>query len=754
MRRLPDNVMFSRMSESSLHDGGRLNHEEWKHADLRIGRPSQRLTLPGLFIVGTVLLTCLNQGMFFKGSFLSLGLMSVWFLSALIVTISQLWRSRTSVMPRFSRLERSSILQLWIVTGPFAIAALYSLHLLLSNRLSIQATLVSTLEWLFYALLGLSLYRLNQTERGRWMIGLSYSIVIWLLTLSALASIYGLLPIPHAILHTGDSEISATGARLGGLLQYPNTFGAVMAALLMERLLFTVRRSGSDFTRVAGWRGYWNGAQVLLLSLCLLLAESRGAYMAGAVGWAAGWLLLRGAERSRYVQLSGVSLAAAALLARQLSAAQLAPSPLPGLLLLAAVMAAALALSGRALRGGRAQSPAAAGAAGKSARAGIKALWITGLGLTLALPLLLARGLRFATLSARWSMYADAWKLFLRSPWIGQGGDSWKLAFRSTQSQPYVGSEVHSGFIDFALDLGLAGLLILCLWLGALAWRLLHTRRLLLPPFIILTLHSIIDFDMSYGLFWVLILMLTTATITPLPSCEPGQFQHRKAISAPVPESVAVNRLRLPVRRSSHLIRPASRLAVTALLAVLMLTASLTGLRLAAGQLLLARAEATAGPAQALLLQRSLAASPANTAARLALAARSLPHQAALLLQQGLHYERENPELLAALGRATAQRGDLTALSALQRAVALDRFNRAVQTEALQEIYQLARVLREDKRTMEARMAAATGYALYRDYASLAEQAASHPAWRNDRQFRLTLAARIRGQELYEFAAD
>lgn len=747
MRRLPGNVTFSGMSE----------REEWKHADLGIGRPSQRLTLPGLFIIGTVLLICLNQGMFFKGSFLSLGLMSVWFLSPLIVMISQLWiitRSRTSMMTRFSRRERSSILQLWIVAGPFAIAALYSLHLLLSNRLSVQATLVSALEWLFYALLGLSLYRLGQAERGRRMIGLSYSIVIWLLTLSALASIYGLLPIPYAILRTGNSEISGTGARLGGLLQYPNTFGAVMAALLIERLLLMVRRSGSDFTRAAGWRGYWNGAQVLLLSLCLLLTESRGAYIAGAVGWAAGWLLLRGAERSRYVQLSGVSLAAAALLARQLSAAQLAPSPLPGLLLLAAVMAAALALSGRALRGGRAQSPATAGAAGKSARAGIKTQWITGLGLTLALPLLLARGLRFATLSARWSMYADAWKLFLRSPWIGQGGDSWKLAFRSIQSQPYVGSEVHSGFIDFALDLGLAGLLILCLWLGALAGRLLHTRPLLLPPFIILILHSFIDFDMSYGLYWVLILMLATAAIIPLH--ERGQSQHRKAISAPVPEPelAAFNRLILPVHRSSCLIRPASRLAVTALLAVLTLTASLTGLRLASGQLLLARAEATAGPAHALLLQRSLAASPANTAARLALAAQSLPHQAALLLQQGLRYERENPELLAALGRATAQRGDLTALSALQRAVALDRFNRAVQTEALQEIYQLARVLREDKKTMEARMAAAAGYTLYRDYVSLAEQAAIHPTWRNDRQFRLTLAARIRGQELYELAAD
>jgi len=168
-----------------------------------------------------------------------------------------------------------------------------------------------------------------------------------------------------------------------------------------------------------------------------------------------------------------------------------------------------------------------------------------------------------------------------------------------------------------------------------------------------------------------------------------------------------------------------------------------------ASQLLLARAEEAAGTEQPLLLQRSLAASPSNTAARLALAARSLPQQAFPLLQQGLRYERENPELLAALGTAAAQRGDLRALPAFQRAAALDRFNGAAQTNMLQQAYYLARSFKATEREDEARIATEAGVRLYRDYSRLAGLIVQHPSWRNDRKFRLTLEARVRGKELY-----
>lgn len=719
----------------------------------------------------TIMAICLNSGMFFTDSISSLVLMGLWFVCAFLLVVGYLvkgiigcLRNKKIMLSNLSLTQRTPYLYIWICSAPFVIAGIYSLHLVMSSvRLSAYATMISALEWLFYALLGLAMYKLcmGDRERGRKLIQHGLSWTAWLLSLSAVGSVLGIVSMPYAILRTGDSEVSLTGARLGGLLQYPNTFGAVAAALLLERLLLLVRRPCSDFTRSAGWKGQQGGAQVLLLLLCLLLTESRGTYIAGAVGWAAGWLLLRGTERSRFVRHSGVFLAAAALLARQLSAAQLAPSPLPGLLLLAAVMAAALALSGRAHRRGRAHgaaaargssgSLAAAWGAGKSACIKALALSLTGLCLLLALAPLLARGLRIATLSARWDMYADAWRLFQRSPWIGRGGDTWRLSFRSIQSRPYVGAEVHSGFIDIALDLGLVGLLVVLLWLGAIAWQILRhrVRSSLFPSLIVLCLHSVIDFDMSYGLYWVLILMFAVAALVPTVEAPiPSMRRSRgaSAVNGAMPETVAIVADRIATMAASTV-----RFAATGLLAAALLAASVAGLHLAASQLLLARAEAAAGTEQPLLLQRSLAASPSNTAARLALAACSLPQKAFPLLQQGLRYERENPELLEALGTVAAQQGDLIALTAFQRAATLDRFNGVAQTNMLQQAYHLARWLKATGKEDEARIAAEAGVRLYRNYSRLSDLIVQHPSWRNDRKFRLTLEARVRGRQLYTF---
>ncbi|MFR9710417.1 hypothetical protein ACL02P_13600 [Paenibacillus sp. MB22_1] len=168
-----------------------------------------------------------------------------------------------------------------------------------------------------------------------------------LLAVTALAVVYGLLPLPGAILRTADPAVSASGARLGGLLQYPNAFGAVMAAFLLERLMRLARMERAAFTRASSWRGQRAGALALLFALGLLLSESRGALAAALAGWAAGLALLRGTRRRRYAWHSAVFAGAAAVLARGLASAQLAPARGPGALALAAGLAAALLASGR-----------------------------------------------------------------------------------------------------------------------------------------------------------------------------------------------------------------------------------------------------------------------------------------------------------------------------------------------------------------------------------------------------------------------
>ncbi|MUG88197.1 hypothetical protein GNP92_17785, partial [Paenibacillus timonensis] len=183
--------------------------------------------------------------------------------------------------------------------GPMVIAASYGVRLA-AGPLSVQSTLEAIRLWAFLGGFGAVSASLAAISlRGRLALEAGWLLIGSLLTLTALAAVYGVLPLPGAILRTADPAVSATGARLGGLLQYPNAFGAVMAAFLLERLMRLARMERAAFTREGGWRGQRAGALALLFALGLLLSESRGALAAALAGWAAGLALLRGPERRR-----------------------------------------------------------------------------------------------------------------------------------------------------------------------------------------------------------------------------------------------------------------------------------------------------------------------------------------------------------------------------------------------------------------------------------------------------------------------
>ncbi|WP_181873279.1 O-antigen ligase family protein [Fontibacillus phaseoli] len=629
-----------------------------------------------------------------------------------------------------------------LAAGPFAIAVLYAAHLPY-QYLSYQATSIAVLCWLFYGCFGNALRVVGRREDGLAFLERGWLILTGGIAVTALAAVYGLLPVPGAILRTEDRELAAAGARLGGLFQYPNTFGAVMAAALLERLTALARLPAAAFTRTARWRGYRTGALAPVFALCLLLSESRGAIVAAAAGWAAGCLLLRGRERLRYALHTGVATAAGAPLAGQLATAELAPPVLPGLLSLAAVLAAALALSGlvaraaslERVRPGRAADAqrCAETLPGRGLRTWRRArrlpaaalLCVAGLatlaaaGGLAALSGLAGRLTRAATLYARGELYADALRLLRESPWFGQGGDVWRTMYRSIQSRPYVGSEVHGGYLDIALDLGLSGLAVMLCWLGVAAFALFRHNRRLLPAFAVLLLHSAMDFNMSFGLFWLLIIWLVVWG-----SCGPS----RKFLALP------------------GLVRAFSgqrwgRRISAGFLATMLLAGGVNGLFQAESQRLqylaaVASASRPAGVAR--LLERSIALAPWRTEPRLAWAAVSAPAAAGEVLRRGMAYERSHPALEQALGTALAQQGNLAALIHLCRAAELDRYSRAAQTAALRGISLLANRLNADGRPGQAKLVASAGLEIYRSYVSLAERTEEV---RNDREFRLTREA-------------
>ncbi|BCG61014.1 hypothetical protein [Paenibacillus sp. URB8-2] len=111
--------------------------------------------------------------------------------------------------------------------------------------LSAQGTMNELLRWSGFASFAILVWTAASGYSAGRLLWAAWHAVGMLLCLSGLLSFCGALPIPYAVLNSASPEVSAAGARLGGLLQYPNAFGAAMAVFLLERL-FAAAQSCAD----------------------------------------------------------------------------------------------------------------------------------------------------------------------------------------------------------------------------------------------------------------------------------------------------------------------------------------------------------------------------------------------------------------------------------------------------------------------------------------------------------------------------
>lgn len=697
-------------------------------------------------LVFTLLVTCALGGMFFLEDSAALLLVAFWLTGiAIILGLGRVRKSSGISSPTVLQADARMHPSIQAALAPAILACLYILHLGLGPA-SVQATILSAIFWLFAAGYAAALQAASCGGTAVRFLESGWLLTTGLLALASLAVVYGCLPWPGAILRTADREVAAAGARLGGLLQYPNTFGAVMGAALLERLTALAALPRQAFTRAGRWQGQQAGALAPVFALCLLLTESRGAFAALAAAWAIAALLLRRGERLRFALHSAAALGAGALLAAPLMRAGLAPPALQGLAALAAVLGgwaaatAALAAAGpRALRlitGKR----CAAGVAALAAAAGLLALAAARPGALQSLPQRLTGA---ATLLARGDMYADALRLIGGAPWLGQGGDTWRSVYRSVQSSPYTGSEVHSGYLDLLMDLGLAGIFVLLAWIIPALRSAFQSRCRLLPSVLLLLLHSLIDFDFSYGLDWLLLIWLFrwAKAETPITSAK---------------ETSSLPHSSLPQRRRRQLTHSLMRRLV--LLAHcrsirffrVLLPGTVALALLCAAVLCLGQAESLRRERLALaveaqypqeaekLLRQASTLAPARHRLYLALAARSDAEEAAVWLQRGLSYERARPELELALGKLLAEREDLAALEHLRRATELNRYSNMTWVTAMSEASRLAAMKmadREAERELQQQAAWQTLVAGAELYARYTELTAGGPWRRNDLNF-------------------
>ncbi|WP_052097332.1 O-antigen ligase family protein [Paenibacillus odorifer] len=423
-----------------------------------------------------------------------------------------------------------------LLSVPLIILSLYVIHWL-CGPLSSQGTMNEMLRWGLYASFAILVCFCAVNLVGRRILNVIWSMLGMTLCLSALLAVCGVVKLPFAVAYSNSAEVSATGVRLAGLMEYPNAFGAVMAVFLLERLFAVAvyygdpkkstnmlgarsvglgmecadaeRRSRGEEGVEAeqGKAGSTTAALLRLLPLfpytaALLLTESRGAWLTAACACAA-VLLWKRQLIAPLLAAGAAPVAAAALLYRQLARAGLAVEPVPGLLLLAGHWAGALLAGLWLCRRQR-------GAAG-TARAAMLALaaagW-TAAGIAVLLHVRERITGPSSTVSARGLFYRDAWRLAVEAPWLGRGGETWRHSYLAAQSRPYVGSQVHNGYLDILLNLGFVGLAAILLMLLAAGWLLATKSPRLLPPFLVIVLHSVVDFDWSYGLFWLLLFWL------------------------------------------------------------------------------------------------------------------------------------------------------------------------------------------------------------------------------------------------------
>lgn len=715
----------------------------------------------------------------------------------------------------------------------FVICILYGVHAL-RGPLSSQDTMDEILRWALYASFVLFALYAAGIRRGGILLAAVWHLTGLVLSLSALLAVCGGLPVPYMVAYTQSPEVSVTGARLAGLLQYPNTFGAVMAVFLLERLFAAAygigmerveltaadgevqgkladseKRAGTadggaegrgelegsvggdaeGRERLAGIVGggacagltgrakralvrraaLWRHAARLLplfpYAAALLLSESRGAWLAAACAGAAALLWKR--QLTAPLLLAGAApVAAAALLYRQLARTGLAVAPMPGLLLLAGLWAGAL-LAGLWLH--RRSCRAAGGL--RAAMLMLAAAGWTAAGSAVLMHVRARLTGPSTTAGARVLFYRDAWKLAAEAPWLGRGGGTWRQSYLAAQSRPYAGSQVHSGYLDILLNLGMAGLLAVLLMMIFAGWLIYRTSPRLLPPLLVIALHAAVDFDWSYGLMWLLFFLLpalalaaamnrtdTNPEAAVLPHAQPAHspaaavMPHAQPARPPAatvlpydfpahPPAGAGRQLpeNIPTLTASRILQSWKRWMNSAFilacgLSVICTVFSFQSMR---GAALYKQAAGSPSPAiQAELLWQSLGWNPRAPQTAVALSHLLAQEQGTTLLLRSLEYSPGNAALHWAIAERYLQAGDPgEALVWIRRSLQRDRFNAARRLAAIEGMLELGErgLVEGDKR--RAADGAAAGLALLRQYRLLARIEEGKGPQHNDRGF-------------------
>lgn len=364
-----------------------------------------------------------------------------------------------------------------------------------TNAETVKGTWNSMLISMFYVTFAYLLLRLNQKNLRLAVTGFHWTITIF--TYFILANI---VEVPHFVMSLS-KDVSGLGERLGGFLQYPNAFASLLAASLLYQLMYSLKEDNT--------KGYLR--QILItpaLVSLLLLTESRGAWLCFSVAWILSIYFVK--VQVRYIVLSGWVFASGLLVYILMTingSIQVSIFSI-GIMVLASV-ALVLMKPGK-LEGVKffEKTYALPSIILILSVFTILDIYFKGLFYSV-LPESLQHRLSFGTgtISDRFYYWKDAWS-HLSDYWLtGVGGEGWKYYMYQVQSFPYLTSELHNGLFNIFLELGIIGVIYITFLLFTLGKKLIKEKSILLPSFVLILLHSLIDFSLSFPvlILWLLL---------------------------------------------------------------------------------------------------------------------------------------------------------------------------------------------------------------------------------------------------------
>lgn len=365
------------------------------------------------------------------------------------------------------------------------------------------------LKWTAYGCFFLLVYYVTRDARYKSLLSKVILFTGFCISLYSIAVYGGLLEFTGAI----------SSGRLGGVYQYPNTFGLIMAALWLLALLHI---SASSITRKFA---VLISTSLMPFILGLFLSGSRGVWILLPLIWIIGLLFMRLPQQFMYILASIVSAGMAILIFLVASdhESSILTYLLLSMVLMMIVMYFLYQLMQKLIETSlykKVESTKFVRLVAPSVLFILSILLLMDLkfqGLIYSvLPSHFTERIEFGfdTFQERLIIANDAIQASKDSLIQGYGGNGWSVIYTNYQSLPYLTKSLHNGYLEWLISSGIPGLIAfitIIVYFLVVIWKGLaksEVNLIVLLPLLLIFLHSLIDFNLSYGAVWFLVLSL------------------------------------------------------------------------------------------------------------------------------------------------------------------------------------------------------------------------------------------------------